>query len=61
MANPVSQRKAKEILRHGEVHGQPLTQKQRGLFGAIAGGQKLTRTKSAHGKRHKSYHHTSWA
>jgi hypothetical protein len=29
--------KAKEILRHGEVHGKPLTKKQRGMFGAAAG------------------------
>lgn len=34
----VSQEKAKEILRHGEVHGQPLTKKQKGFFGARAGG-----------------------
>lgn len=28
--------KAAEILEHGEVHGEPLTEKQRGLFGAAA-------------------------
>ena len=33
---PVSRAKAQEIMRHGAVHGQPLTAKQRGLFGAIA-------------------------
>jgi hypothetical protein len=34
----VSKSKAKEILRHGEVHGHKLTKKQRGFFGARAGG-----------------------
>jgi hypothetical protein len=28
--------KAREILRDGTVHGQPLTSKQRGFFGAVA-------------------------
>ena len=32
--------KAKEMLRHGEVRGKPLTKKQRGLFGVIASGKK---------------------
>lgn len=44
-ASPVSPAKAKEILRHGEVHGQPLTRKQKGLFGLIAGGDRPTRTR----------------
>lgn len=40
--NPVvSRRKARAILRHGEVGGLPLTPPQRGLFGAIASGQRL--------------------
>lgn len=30
--------KAKEILRHGEVGGKRLTKKQKGFFGARAGG-----------------------
>jgi len=30
--------KAKEIMRDGHVHGKPLTKKQRGYFGYIAGG-----------------------
>jgi len=38
--NKVTQEKAKEILRHGEVHGEPLTKRQKGYFGVIAGGQK---------------------
>jgi len=29
--------KAKTILRDDSVHGHPLTEKQKGLFGAIAG------------------------
>lgn len=33
-----SKEDAKEILRHGEVHGKKLTKKQKGYFGAIAGG-----------------------
>jgi len=33
-----SREKAKKILRDGTIHGRPLTAKQRGYFGAIAGG-----------------------
>lgn len=29
--------KARKMLRDGTVHGQPLSRKQRGLFGAIVG------------------------
>ena len=29
--------KARKILREGRVKGQPLTKKQRGFFGAVAG------------------------
>jgi hypothetical protein len=29
--------KAREVLRHGEVHGKPLTRKQEKMFGAAAG------------------------
>lgn len=35
----VSKRKAKKILRHGRVRGKKLTKKQRGFFGARAGGK----------------------
>jgi hypothetical protein len=38
---PVSRTKAREILEHGEARGHKLTKKQRGLFGAIAGGSPL--------------------
>ena len=30
-------KKAGEILKHGEVRGEPLTEKQKGFFGAIVG------------------------
>ena len=33
--------KAKKILRHGSVRGKSLTKKQKGFFGARAGGAKL--------------------
>ena len=39
----VSQKKAKEIMRHGEVHGHALTKKQKGFFGARAGGAPVKR------------------
>ena len=35
--------KAGKILRHGEVRGHPLTEKQKGLFGLIRGGKRPTR------------------
>lgn len=35
---PVSQAKAKIIMHEGEIRGHPLTPKQKGMFGAIAGG-----------------------
>ena len=34
----LSKRKAREMLHHGEVHGESLTKKQRGYFGAVASG-----------------------
>ncbi len=33
--------KAKKIVKHGSIRGKALTKKQKGLFGARAGGQKL--------------------
>ncbi len=36
-----SKAKAGKILSEGEVRGKPLTPSQRGLFGAIRGGQKI--------------------
>ena len=41
MAKKLTVKKAKKILRHGSVHGHKLTKKQKGFFGARAGGQKL--------------------
>ena len=35
----VSKVKAKKILRHGEVRGKKLSKRQRGFFGARAGGK----------------------
>lgn len=37
--------KAKKILKHGEVHGKPLTKKQKGFMGARAGGAPVKRRK----------------
>ena len=41
MEHELGPKKAKIILRHGEVQGHPLSKKQKGLFGAMAGGSKL--------------------
>lgn len=40
---PVSRQKAREILRHGEVGGKRLSKRQRGFFGARAGGAPVRR------------------
>lgn len=39
----MNREKAKIMMKEGEVHGKPLTSKQKGLFGLIAGGKKPTR------------------
>lgn len=39
--NPISRRKARLILHHGEVRGFPLTERQRKFFGARASGYPL--------------------
>lgn len=52
--SPVSAVKAKEIIRHGEVRGKPLTEKQKGLFGLIAGGGHPTRMDQARALKRKS-------
>lgn len=41
----LSKGKAKEILRHGEVRGKPLTKKQKGFMGAKAGGAPMKKGK----------------
>lgn len=38
-----SKKKAREILHHGEVHGKPLTARQRRFMGARASGQPMKR------------------
>lgn len=35
----VTKAKAKKILKHGSVHGKPLSKKQKGFLGARAGGK----------------------
>ena len=37
----ISRQKAREILRHGEVRGRPLSSRQRRYFGAVAGGETM--------------------
>ena len=41
----VTQKKAKKILEHGEVRGKTLSKKQKGYFGARAGGAAMKRKK----------------
>jgi hypothetical protein len=41
MAKKLTVKKAKKILRHDSARGHKLTAKQKRLFGARAGGQKL--------------------
>lgn len=40
MAKSLTPSKAKEILKDDTAQGYPLTKKQKGFFGAIAGGNK---------------------
>lgn len=44
-----SRGKAKEMMHHGEVHGEPLTPKQEGLMGLLAGGGKPSRKRGFKG------------
>jgi hypothetical protein len=39
----IGRAKAAEMLHHGAVHGNPLSPKQRGLFGVIASGKRPVR------------------
>ncbi len=39
----VTKTKAKKILKDGKIRGKPLSAKQKGLFGARAGGQRRKR------------------
>jgi len=45
----VSKAKARKMMRHGRVRGRPLTERQMGLFGLIAGGGKPSRLHRAQG------------
>ena len=45
MAKTLTRKKAKTILREGEVRGRKLTKAQRGFFGARAGGAPVRRKK----------------
>jgi hypothetical protein len=45
----LSKAKAKKILRHGEVRGHPLSEKQEGLMGLIAGGGRPSKKKGYKG------------
>jgi len=38
MAKKLTPTKAGKILKHGTVHGKPLTKKQKGFLGAVRGG-----------------------
>lgn len=50
----VSSSKAKEILRDGTANGKPLTDKQRGFFGARAGGAPIKGVKRGKSFRARS-------
>lgn len=39
MPKKLTPTKAGKILKHGSVHGKPLTKKQRGFMGAVRGGK----------------------
>lgn len=43
MAQKLTPRKARQILREGRARGRPLTKKQKRFFGLIAGGGRPTR------------------
>lgn len=51
MAKKLTRKKAKKILGHGSVHGHPLTERQKGFFGARASGQPIKTTRKGRRKR----------
>jgi len=53
MAKTLTKKKAKTILKEGEVRGRKLSKAQRGFFGARAGGAPVRRKKSSHNSGHK--------
>lgn len=48
---PVSRKKAKKILKDGQIRGKKLTESQEGLFGLIAGGGTPTKLKKTKRKK----------
>jgi len=54
MARKITRKKAKKILGHGTVRGKKLTAKQKGFFGARAGGAPVKRKSSGKRKKAKS-------
>ena len=50
MPHGLTPHKAGKMLRHGEVRGQPLTKRQKGLFGLIRGGGTPTQVRTRIGK-----------
>jgi hypothetical protein len=49
----VTPEKAKTILKDGEVRGTPLTGKQKGFFGARAGGAEMPAPKNPPGRKRR--------
>ena len=49
---PVSRAKAGMILEEGQIGGRPLSEAQKGLFGAVRGGA-FGHPKSGHRSKHK--------
>ena len=45
MAKVLTRKKAKKILKEGQIAGKPLTKPQKGFFGARAGGSPIKRKK----------------
>jgi len=45
MAKKLTEKKAKKILKDNSIKGKPLTKKQKGFFGAVAGGNKPIKKK----------------
>lgn len=48
---PVSQEKAELMMHEGTIKGHPMTSKQRGMFGMIAGGKTPTKLKGRRKRR----------
>lgn len=57
MAKKLTKEKAKEILHHGEVRGHPLSERQRGFFGARVGGAPVKRSHQIAALKRKKRHY----